>query len=100
MGRAIEYIITKETTTEEHLKQYSQYPETIKGGLEENPYNESRIKPNLLRSSRRFKVLDIVPIMVSSCFFERKKGVVSQESIYQRVAVSEAIKKRIERKTS
>lgn len=52
-------IITKETTEEEHLNQYRNYPETIKGGLSENPNNESRVKPIYYEIRDGSKVLDI-----------------------------------------
>src|SRR6266850_2977649 len=52
-------LITKETTKEELLEEYRQYPQTIEGGLEQNPYNESRIKPIFYEIPMGSKVLDI-----------------------------------------
>lgn len=52
-------LITKETSREEWIKQYKNYPATLEGGLEEKPYAESRILPIFYEIPMNSKVLDI-----------------------------------------
>lgn len=52
-------LITAETTKEEHLKEYRDYPATFAGGLDEKPWYESRILPIFYEIPLGAKVLDI-----------------------------------------
>lgn len=52
-------LITENTTKQEWLDQYKNYPETFKGGLNEKPFFESRIAPIFYEIPVGSKVLDI-----------------------------------------